>query len=146
MTQALFSRILLVIGVAALAVGLVACGGGSGTNPTPTQGSSAASTIAPATSGEILVNLLDKGGDRFDSNTFNFKVGQKVTLRLKSESQFHTFTINNMPTQEGKPINAFVNAGETVVIEFTPTQAGTFNLVCTPHQTLGMTGKVTITQ
>ncbi len=133
----------LVSGLVALTIGLMACGGGGDSKP---SSSSASPTATAASSGEILVNLRDRGGDRFDPNTLNFKVGQKVTLRLKSEDEFHTFTINNMPTQEGKPINAFVNKGETVVLEFTPTQAGTFDLVCTPHQTLGMTGKVTVTQ
>ncbi len=138
--------------VAVLSWVLAACGG-DGSGSTGAQNTQTpvppAATSAPNSGGGnvIEVTLADEGGNNlFEPANFNFKVGEKVRIRLHSQNVFHTFSAQDLPTEEGQEINAFVNGGETVEIEFTPSQAGTFDLICLPHQTLGMTGTITVSQ
>ena len=57
---------------------------------------------------------------------------------LKSEAQFHTFTV------EALGIDEDVNPGKSVEFTYTFDKAGTYDLICIPHQTLGMTGSITV--
>ena len=152
-----------------LALMAVACGGGGaevvstpttipvrpvpgGTSPavTPGDGGSEATVaptvITPPNGEEIIeVTLQDRGRIYlFDPKGFTFKVGQKVKLVLTAETEFHTYTATDVPTVEGEKINAFVFGGQTVTLEFTPSEAGEFKLICTPHQAFGMVGTITV--
>ena len=135
-------KISLLIMAAVLPVILAACGGEEGPTatsvlPTPT---SAPPTPAPTTppSAEEGWNL------RLIPAEFTFQVGRKVRLKLTAQFHFHTFTAKNMPTAEGQEINVIVGSGDTTVIEFTPSQAGTFGLICRPHEALGMVGTIIV--
>ena len=136
-----------------LSVLLATCGGGDEATatrvpPTPTLvPPTLAPTTPPSTGGgeAIEVTLVDEGRNyRFRPVDFTFKVGEKVRLKLTSESEFHTFTATDLPTQEGQEISVFVNGSGTVEVEFTPSQAGTFDLICIPHQSFGMIGTITV--
>jgi len=88
-----------------------------------------------------VINLNDSGGRgpfSFDPSELNFSVGETVTLVLKSETQFHTFTVETLG------IDADVPVGETVDFTYTFDKAGTYDLICIPHQALGMTGTITV--
>jgi plastocyanin len=74
----------------------------------------------------------------FDPAELSFSVGETVTFDLTSEGEFHTFTITELD------INAAVNAGDTASIEVTFDTAGTYELICIPHQALGMVGTITV--
>ncbi|MBI4298655.1 MAG: cupredoxin domain-containing protein [Chloroflexi bacterium] len=128
---------------------VAACGGGAKEEATPKP----AATKAPATTAETMmpaagaveVLLADKNNVYiFKPDTFTFKVGQKVSLVLKSEGQFHTFTANDLTTTEGKKVDAQVLAGATANLEFTPSKAGTYKLTCLPHEALGMVGTIKV--
>jgi len=107
------------------AMTLAACGGGGTPAPTPTP----------------LEIKIDSTEFRFDPNTITVKVGQPVRVLVTNTGALeHTFTINDLGVDEPTPI------GQTVTVEFTPTQSGTFELVCTVpgHKEAGMVGTVTV--
>ena len=88
------------------------------------------------------VNLMDPGGPgkeyAFDPSELTFNVGETVTLVLKSETQFHTFTVEELG------IDVDVDGGETGSFDFTFDEPGTYTLICVPHQALGMIGTITV--
>ena len=135
---------------------LVACGGGTEPAPITTQPASPppppavapAAPSAPSGSGpsaasgdQFEVTLADPGGSgtySFDPTDLTFDVGETVTLALNSESEFHTFTV------DGLGIDESVGGGETATLTFTFNEAGTFELICVPHEALGMVGTITV--
>ena len=89
-----------------------------------------------------VVTLKDPGGPgseyAFDTSELNFGVGETVTLVLTSETQFHTFTV------EALGIDIDVDGGTSETLTFIFDQPGTFQLICVPHEALGMTGTITV--
>ena len=137
----------LVLIASLLSVAATACGGGDGDSPTTSSvnvSDSLSATDDTDTSpsvGTTVVNLKDPGGSGsyvFDPDELSFSVGETVTFDLTSGKEFHTFTVTDLG------INVAVNAGETQTIEFTFDKAGTYNLICVPHQALGMVGTVSV--
>ena len=148
--------IVVLVSIAALSVVLVACGGRAEPAPQPP----AAPTTAPApvapvpppapepsepapppTPGGTVVSLQDPGGSGeyvFDPAELSFSVGDTVTFELTSETEFHTFTVDDLG------IDVEVDAGETQTLTFTFEEAGEFALVCIPHEFVGMTGTITV--
>ena len=124
---------------------LVACGSSdSDSTPTPPPTAMPAppptATPAPPPDGTV-VNLQDPGGSgsyAFSPSEFRFSVGETVTFTLASETEFHTFTVDDLG------IDQDVNAGETVELTFTFDTPGTFQLICIPHEVLGMVGTITV--
>ena len=138
-----------------LIVGLVAgaCGGNGDDDPTatprpaatpvPTNTPTAEATQPPATqppgSDGIPINVLNRTSPYvFEPDEFDFKVGTTYTLTIEGLNEFHTFTVKDLD------LDIDIDAGETVVFDFTPTQTGTFKLVCIPHEALGMVGEVQV--
>ena len=136
-----------------LIVGLVAgaCGGGDD-KPTATPRPAATNTPTaevtqppsdsptPTGGGEgIPISVINRTNPYvFEPNEFDFKVGTTYTLTIEGQDEFHSFTVDDLG------IDISIDAGETVVFEFTPTQTGTFKLICIPHQALGMVGEVRV--
>ena len=96
----------------------------------------------PCGDGIVCVTLKDPGGPgseyAFDTSELNFGVGETVTLVLTSETQFHTFTV------EALGIDIDVDGGTSETLTFIFDQPGTFQLICVPHEALGMTGTITV--
>lgn len=95
------------------------------------------------------VGLLDPGGTGnqvdpdgsgyvFDPSEFNFSVGETVSFILTAETEFHTFTVDELGIDVG------VDPGETETLTFTFDEAGEYYLYCIPHESLGMTGTITV--
>ena len=136
------------IGITVLAV--AACGGGQTPIPTPTRTDTPPPTVTPPLPPEQPptptpspdVTLKDPGGPGskyvFDPTDLTFSVGETVALVLKSETQFHTFTV------EALGIDVGVDGGKTETLEHTFDKAGTYDLICIPHEALGMTGSITV--
>lgn len=135
--------------VSAAALLLVACGGGAAPAPTSPEPTSQPAIIAPTTppapeapAGDVQkVSLQDPGGSGayiFDPADLTFGVGDTVTLELTSEGEFHTFTVDDLG------IDVPVDAGATETLTFTFDTAGTFDLICVPHEALGMVGTITV--
>ena len=127
------------VGVAVLA--LAACAGNGQATPTGDEpGPNVEHTNRPPPPPHVI-NLNDSGGRdpfRFDPSELTFSAGETVALELRSESQFHTFTV------EALGIQVDVDGGETVKLTYTFDQPGTYDLICIPHRAAGMTGTITV--
>ena len=140
-----------------LSLAFVACGGGDNepvgagqpASPSPVP---RAPTAEPADNGvtgggqeqggtEVFITLQDPSGSgsyAFDPADSTFSVGDTVTFVLESETEFHTFTVEELG------INVSTPGGATQETTFTFDTAGTFKLICIPHQALGMVGTITV--
>ena len=78
------------------------------------------------------------GEYRFDPSELTFKVGQEVTFALVAQTEFHTFTVDELG------IDVSIDAGTTELFTFEFANAGTYNLICIPHESLGMTGQIVV--
>ena len=65
-------------------------------------------------------------------------IGEKITFKITSESEFHTFTIDELDIYET------ADGGESFEFTVTFETPGTYKLYCVPHETLGMIGEVTV--
>ncbi|MCY3545034.1 MAG: cupredoxin domain-containing protein [Chloroflexi bacterium] len=111
---------------------------------TATATSTAIPTITPTPNSGTSVHVImqDIGGSgkyAFSPSEMSFKVGERVTFTLTSETEFHTFEVDELD------IYVEVDAGETVTFEFLFDKAGTYELVCTPHSAQGKIGTITVT-
>ena len=132
--------------MAVLMLGAVACGGGSA-NPTPTKSATqpTPTSAAGVTPTGVVINIkLTENPDRFVPDTYNLEVGKTYTLVFEKATAFHTYTIKDIPIKEAASVNITVNAGQTVRQTITPTKAGTYKLICIPHESLGMVGTVIV--
>ena len=90
---------------------------------------------------EVFVSMQDPGGSGeyiFDPDDFSFAVGDVITFVMEAESEFHTFTVPDLD------INVSVQSGMTADTTFTFGTAGTYELICVPHQALGMVGTISV--
>lgn len=111
--------------------------------PAPTAESNAssghASNGATGEGKEFIVTLEDLGGSyAFSPTDMTFNVGDAITFVLTAQSEFHTFTVDDLE------IDVSVDSGETVKHTIIFDQPGTFNLLCIPHELQGMVGTITI--
>ena len=124
-------RIPVVSLIGLIAVMLAACGG-----------SASASTPAPITGQTINV---DETEFAYTPNTFNASVGQPITFKITNKGTVdHTFVILGQDGQEAAKTN--VKVGATATLQFTPTAAGTYPIVCDlpGHKEAGMQGTLTV--
>ena len=138
---------------------LVACGGGAAPAPATAQPASppppppAATPAAPAAPGgsgssdastsgtQFEVTLADPAGSgsyEFKPGNLTFKVGETVTFTFNAQTEFHTFTVEDLGIDESAV------GGETITFTVTFDKAGTFELICIPHQAFGMVGTITV--
>jgi plastocyanin len=115
---------------------LTACGGGdeAGT-PTSPPGATTDSPSPTATeaSGETRIAMQD---NVFQPNTLTVASGAELELDNEGQNP-HTFTI------DGEDVDTQVNAGENAKVTL-DLAAGTYDFVCRFHQSLGMTGTLTV--
>lgn len=146
--------LLMVVGMIFLAA--VACSGGTTptatsqrTSPSPppkapivTVGVTETPTVENNGGEPVKVDLLDLGGGsakyEFTPADFTFSVGDKITFTLVSQAEFHTFTVDELE------ISVQIDGEATEKLTFTFEQAGTYELICIPHQFLGMVGTITV--
>ena len=129
--------------VAALAAcGSNGDGGKQAANAVSDSESSATQASAPsAPAGVVRVTNRDAGGSgeyRFDPAELRFKTGQEVTFLLTGETEFHTFTVEELG------IDVSLEAGEIVEYTYTFDKPGIFKLTCIPHELLGMMGEIVV--
>ena len=78
------------------------------------------------------------GEYRFDPAEFTFTEGQEVTFAIVAETEFHTFTVDELE------IDVEIEAGETEMFTYTFDKPGTYELICIPHQAQGMVGEIVV--
>ena len=144
--------ILPIIGMLLATLALAACGGDDSADDSGggalAESSDSSSTQTDSDSGStsgdansVIVSAQDPAGSgsyKFVKNEFTFSIGEKVEFKITSESEFHTFTVDNLG------IDVAIDAGDTETLTFTFDKAGEYELICIPHEALGMKGKITI--
>ena len=79
------------------------------------------------------------GGEyTFKPDQFTFNVGDVVEFTLIAESEFHTFTVDDLG------IDVSMDGGSTQTMTYTFDKPGEFKLLCIPHELLGMVGSITV--
>ena len=104
----------------------------------PVQESAAAGEVEGT---PFEVNLEDPGGSGryvFDPGGLTFNVGDVIAFSLTGETEFHTFTVDDLD------IDQAVDALETIRFSFTFDRSGTYDLICIPHEAQGMVGTITV--
>lgn len=99
------------------------------------------SAQASAERGKLVeVLMLDGNSDNYvyEPANLTFAVGETITFKITSESEFHTFTIDELDIYET------ADGGETFEFTVTFETPGTYKLYCVPHETLGMIGEVVV--
>jgi plastocyanin len=98
------------------------------------------SAKASADRGKLIeVKMLD-GNENYlyEPADLIFSVGEKITFKIYAETEFHTFTIDELDIYET------ADGGESYEFTVTFETPGTYKLYCVPHETLGMIGEVTV--
>ena len=109
---------------------LVACN--SGGNSTP--------AVASGKTFNVETTEFD-----FNPNTFNASVGQPVAFKITNKGTVdHTLVIMGLDGKEAAKAN--IKTGGTETLQFTPTAAGTYPIVCDlpGHKEAGMQGTLTV--
>ena len=110
----------------------------------PSTGGAAPAPLPPAPPAAATAKTvkLDDAGGRgpfsFDPADLTFDAGETVDFTFVGESTFHTFTVADLG------IDVDVAGGETVSLQYTFDTPGTYELICIPHQALGMVGTITV--
>lgn len=145
--------------IALVSMAAVACGGEELPTATPQPASPLPPPSAPiattppsepvaegsetegATGSQVAVAGQDPGGSgkyQFGPNEMTFGVGEVVTFTLSSETEFHTFTVDDLG------IDVPMDPGSSETLTFTFDNPGTFQLICIPHEFQGMVGSITV--
>lgn len=148
----------LILVIALLAMFLYGCGGGD--HPTTREEISAPpsspptpptemSATTPAESAEPekpqahvikMVTLAEK--NFFDPAELTIKVGE--TVRWVNDSGVHDVTSVKIP-EGATPFKSELFTAPGMAFEYTFTIPGEYEYVCTPHEVLGMVGKIIVT-
>ena len=88
---------------------------------------------------DAVVGLEDSGGNyRFDPSDLTFEVGETINFTVTAETEFHTFTVDDLGIDEA------AGEAETVKFSFKFDSPGTYQLICVPHEAEGMVGTITV--
>ena len=149
----------LIILVGLVSILIAACGGNPEPMPTPFTRTSpsplpaaptpSAADVAPETQAPIVseegkpvrVELLDadgRGPFAFSPYDLKFSAGETITFTFDAEATFHTFTIDELG------IDVSVEADNPETLTFTFDEPGTYQLICIPHELLGMVGTIIV--
>lgn len=110
--------------------------------PAAPSGVSAETTSGVLLTGrEVFVDLIDTEGlgpFEFGPKDFSFTVGETIKFVFESESQLHTFTVEDLD------IDIAVPGLEVMEFGYTFDKPGEYELICIPHLALGMVGTITV--
>jgi plastocyanin len=113
--------VLVTIGLLAVPLILAACTGGGGGGTT----------------------VVANDQYRFEPANLTVKVNQPATITLRNTgSLVHDWVVQGMPSA----VSVKANGGQTQTVTFTPTQTGTFKVICAEpgHEQSGMVGQLTV--
>jgi len=83
------------------------------------------------------VGIAEVTGDRFSPSTVTLHVGDSVLVTDQDSVAPHTFTVGALHVDSGA-----MSQGQTFRYRFTT--PGRYTFVCSYHQSLGMTGTLTV--
>lgn len=120
-----------------LAGGLTACSSSSKTATPPPSPTAASSTTAPSgTAAGTVHDLKALAGNRWSVGTLTLAVGDSVKVTDADPDVPHNFTVAGVGHS-----NTMSNGN---VFTLTFDKAGTYDFVCTFHQSQGMEGTITV--
>ena len=100
------------------------------------------STQSLETKGEnYAIKLMDPGGSgsyKFNPEQISLSAGKIYSFQLISETEAHSFTI------EKSGIDQWVEANQTIEFNYAFSNPGKYQLICIPHQTLGMVTEIIV--
>ena len=85
---------------------------------------------------EIKLNSYTITPDRI-----TVKAGQPVTLKIKNEASFIPHNLVIKAPAAAVEVKVDVSAGKNGEVSFTPTQAGTYEMLCDKHPPIGKSHK-----
>jgi plastocyanin len=137
-------NIALVLLVSLMAVALAACGGGTAapTATTVPPATTAPTGETPAGAADYTIQLKGGGTPFFDPKDLTLTAGQTYAIKLVADGEFHTWSVKN--PAGGYFADVQVNPNTTQTVAFTAPAAGTYKLICIPHETLKMVGTITV--
>ena len=106
---------------------------------TPTAKATVTSTPSSISMSVAMQDIGGSGKYAFSPDVMTFNVGDTVTFKLTSETEFHTFEVDDLD------IYVEVDAGDTQTYTFTFEKAGIYEFICTPHWAQGKTGIIIVT-
>ena len=110
-----------------------------GTVTQSVSGGPAQASQAEGTSTTFVSEDPGGSGDYiFNPAEFTFQAGETVNFSMTAETEFHTFTVDELG------IDVSADGGESVSFTFTFDRSGTFSLICIPHEAFGMLGTITV--
>ena len=147
---------IVLVGIMTVVISLtfMSCGGGTPAEETVRKASPSPVPRAPVDEesiegegsavdrgAEVYITMQDPGGSGeylYNPEDLSFSVGDKITLVLESETEFHTFTV------DGLGIDLAVAGGAVDEVTYTFDASGTYEYICIPHKELGMVCKITV--
>jgi plastocyanin len=88
--------------------------------------------------GGASAKTITQANYQFSPSTFSVKSGDTITVKNSTPSTPHTFTV----TDQDIDVTLDPGSSQDVKIDLPP---GTYPFVCTFHESLGMTGTLTVT-
>ena len=123
---------------AVLASGRAGCSSSDTTasTPTPTPTTASPTATTPGTTGGTVHDLKALAGNRWSVGTLSLAVGDTVKVTDADPDVPHNFVV------AGVGQSKTMNSGDVFTLTFP--KAGTFDFVCTFHQSQGMEGTITV--
>jgi plastocyanin len=105
-------------------------------SPTPTAGPQSTGAASGGSSHDVTVDAKD---NEFQPKDLTASAGD-ITVTFKNVGAApHTFTAKDLKADKS------ANAGQTLKIDLKDVKPGTYKYVCLYHESLGMTGTLTVT-
>lgn len=108
---------------------------------------------APVYAAETRIIDVELGSYFIKPEKISVKVGEPVTLKLTNSASVVPHDLKIVAPEAGIDVKVDVAAGKTASVSFTPTKAGTYEMICdkkllffTSHKDKGMHGVLEVTQ
>ena len=108
---------------------------------------------APVYAAETRIIDVELGSYFIKPEKISVKVGEPVTLKLTNSASVVPHDLKIVAPEAGIDIKVDVAAGKTASVSFTPTKAGTYEMICdkklmffASHKDKGMHGVLEVTQ
>jgi plastocyanin len=96
---------------------------------------------APALAAEPQVIEVKLESYAIKPDTITVKVGQPVTLKVKNEATFIPHNLIIKAPEAGIDVKLDLSAGKNGEVSFTPTKAGSYEMICDKEPPIGKSHK-----
>ena len=95
---------------------------------------------APVPEGAIVIDLKTTSQPyTFEPAEFALQAGETYVFDIQGDAEFHTFTVPKLD------LDVYIDVNASLPLELTVDTPGTYELICVPHEALGMVGTITVT-